>query len=428
MSIRSHITTWLRRLFVLALGTTMSWIAISAYLAVKDVPPDNAIAAYAAFRVSSPWDFGRSPFSTSDASDLASIPDPEAEDALLRAQLRRYPLAPEIWLARARLAIRMRQPAERVLKLLKIAIAIKPWDADTNWQAAMLSLQVNEMEAAERHLERYLVARPNDVGKVALLARRWLTSDEVIYRIIPPDGDSLGRLLSNASRWGDADLAAAAWRGLADRGKANAHVVTPYVEYLLRAGDSSRAVDVWRYVEAGYTPQAIANGSFTEPLRDDDPLGWRTRAPEGTDIIRDTEKYFSAPASLAITFDGKHNVDLASPVQIVPIESGRRYRLAGYWRAEGLTTRSLPLLVVTDYPPRHALGKVTAAAPHGWPWQQFQLDLEIPEDVTVIALSARRYTTDAFDRFIAGTLHLDDLTLTPVPTAPAVATHTADAK
>jgi hypothetical protein len=402
---------WGRRFALLLLCAAMAYISIASYLTLRVFPQYPASSAFEVIRMWLPWG-GPAWLRAGQQAIREWVRDPQAVDTLLQAIASRYPLDPYLWLERAQAASAMGKAAERVLGFVDVATAVRPWDTEINWRAATLALQVGHTGTAEHYLKRYLQAQPHEVGKVVLLARRWLPEPAaVIARVVPPGAAYMKVLLRTACRWEDEALAAHVWAQLPAEMKADVDTVVPYVQYLLRANQGRRATVVWRWVKPNYVPGTLFNGDFSQLLDNRGGLDWGVTAPEGVTITRDTDQYVSAPASLKIAFDGKHNINLASPIQYIPVRPGGRYRLSGHWAGQGLTTRSLPLVMVTSYPKGEVLGKVSAPVGSSWTWEPFSLVFEVPKEISVIFLSVRRFPTDNLDRFIGGVLYIDDLTL-----------------
>ena len=123
-----------------------------------------------------------------------------------------------------------------------------------------------------------------------------------------------------------------------------------------------------------------------------------------------------AATTSRIDFGGQDNIHLTVPWTRIPVEPGARLVLTGQWRAAGLTTRSRPYLQLTAEGARiNARVEVPGA---DFDWQPFELDVDVPEESQLLRLTVRRNRTNAFDRNIAGTLWLDDLTLQPRPETP----------
>jgi hypothetical protein len=136
--------------------------------------------------------------------------------------------------------------------------------------------------------------------------------------------------------------------------------------------------------------------------------------PAGARVSRDLETFVTEPASLRVDFVGRENLQLAGLSLRIPLRGEpRRWVLSGAWRAEGLTTTSLPYLSVSGGEGVRARIDVPA---RDFDWTPFRVELEVPEGGTLLSLQLRRDPTRLdFDRFLAGRIWLDALRLEPVP-------------
>lgn len=408
-----------RRVVLVAGALTAAYVQIAGYIASRAYPEGEPIVQRSPLLDLAPWG-GPVWTAAAHAAVGSGALAPESIDAQVLAALRRYPLDSLLWLDRAELALANDAPHNRVLTLLETARAVMPQEHQVNWRAAMLALQSGETRVAEGYLRQYLVSQPWEVDTVVSVARRWLSgNDELVDRLLPPGDVYLESLLLAASRHGDLGLAGIAWDRLSSSARANARTAAPYIDLLLRENQGAQAADAWRSVEPSYRPGGLFNGDFSRPLRKRGGLDWHISEPQGVTIARINTDRTSGRADLEIRFDGKHNVELASPAQCIPVNPGGQYLLSGYWQGEGLTTRSLPIILIEGYRKGGVLGRVEAPSIGRWPRQSFSVRVQVPQDVSVLYVSVRRHRTDHFDRFIEGRLLLDDLALTPAEGPPS---------
>jgi hypothetical protein len=408
-----------RRLVLIAGALAAAYVPLADYIASWTYPEGEPIIQRSPLLDLSPW--GGSAWTEAAHGAVSSgTLAIESTDVLVLAALRRYPLDPDLWLDRAALALANNAPHDRVLTLLETARAVMPQEHQVNWHAAMLALQAGETRIAEGYLRQYLVFQPSEVSTVISVARRWLVGDdELIDRLLPPGDVYLESLLNAASQHGDLGLASIAWDRLSLSARARAPTAGPYIDLLLRENQGARAAEAWRLVEPSYRPGGLFNGDFSQPLRKRGGLDWRISEPQGVTITRINTGRTSDRAGLEIRFDGKHNVELTSPTQFVPVSPGGQYLLSGYWQGEGLTTRSLPIILIEGYRKGGVLGRVETPSIGRWPRQPFSVRIRVPQDLSVVRISVRRYSTDRFDRFIEGRLLLDGLALTPAEGPPS---------
>lgn len=348
---------------------------------------------------------------------LAELADPDSRGPLLRRLGDRYPLASTLWLEQARTENAAGASAEQIRQLLDTAVAVEPGNAEVRWQAAMVALEAGALDLAGAYLRQFVSLQPREVGRVVLVMRHWLRApQEILSTLLPHNPDGLAYLLVYASSWKDWPLADAAWQRLSDVDAADAETVSNYVNQLLYAGRGYQAARAWSRVQPGFAVNTVSNGDFGTALQARSRFDWRVDAPEGAVIERDLQEFASAPAALHIHFDGKHNLQLNTPLQFIAVEPGRTYELTGRWRARGLTTLALPYWHIVSHSPDQWTGmaNIQAAARSNWDWQAFSATFTVPVDAEVLRIQLVRDTTTNFDRNIGGDLWVDDIHLRAV--------------
>ena len=351
------------------------------------------------------------------AGDAAVLAPDTARRALLEAA-ERYPLDAVQWLDLARIHARAGNAAAVDAALLR-ANAVQPFQRRALWAAAQVALQTGNAELAERQLRRWLRLYPRDTGQALFIGRRWIDSPgALIDRMLPEGREFLAEAMEVARRQSDPALAEAVWQRLDPAPEMDDPLFLNFAELLLATGQVERAAELWAGRDATYTVGGVANGSFSRPPGEALGLNWRTgRVPAGVRVERDTEQASSPPASLRVEFNGKENIRLGVPWIRIPVQPGQHYRLSGTWRADGLTTRSLPYL---DLRAEGGGLRERLEVPGGdFDWRPWSIEFQAPADAQLIRLQLRRNRTDAFDRNIAGTLWLDDVELELVPVGAA---------
>ncbi|NKI36413.1 hypothetical protein HFP89_14680 [Wenzhouxiangella sp. XN79A] len=400
-------------LIVLAALVLATYIMLADYLNLRAVPEDPVPSATDVLPLPQPWGGYAWRGLARQAGDTWRQ-DPTAATETLRAAAVRYPVDAVQWLDRARIEAVTGTP-EAVDTLLAVAGAVQPFERRSLWSATQVALQSGNPQLAERQLRRWLRDHPQDTERALFVGRRWIDAPGALLdRVLPEGRDYLDQALRIARRQRDPDLADAAWARIQPTPGHDAPAFLDYIETLLDAGRVGEAQQKWLAVDPAAGQGGIVNGRFDREFGEGLGLNWRTeRAPAGVRIQRDTAEYTSAPASLRIDFGGQDNIHLAVPWTRVPVEPGARLVLTGSWRADGLTTRARPYLLVTAEGARlNARLEVPGA---NFDWQPFELDIDVPEDTRLLRLTVRRDRTNAFDRNIAGTLRLDDLDLQPRP-------------
>lgn len=351
--------------------------------------------------------------------------DPEAARATIEKTARRYPVDSAQWLDLARMQARGGRHVE-VPALLAKARASQPFERQAPWTTAQIALQTGQPELAETQLRQWLAQNPGDTEQALFIARRWIDdAGELIERMLPPDPLFLQQAMAVARLWRDRPLAEAVWQRLDPKPGLEEAAFLDYAQLLLDTGDAKSALELWARRDS-QLQSGVVNGSFSRELGQDKALNWRSRAPAGVRIGRDFKVTQSPPASLKIEFNGKENIQLAAPWILLPVAAGGYYRLAGAWRAERLSTRSLPYLRLTA---PGGLREMVAVPAPDFDWQPFVFEFRVPADADLLRFELRRDATQAFDRNISGALWLDSISLSPIdepqPERPAPATQAA---
>ena len=338
--------------------------------------------------------------------------DPVNAEKLIHRAAERYPLDSRQWLDLARIGIAGGATPERVPALLQVAHSVQPEHRETLWAATQIALQVGRHDLAEKYLAKWLKPRPAETERALFVGSRWLdTPEQQIDRLLPESRAHLVQAMAMARRHQDPALADAVWTRLKPKPGLEDRAFLDYIELLLNTGESRRASRLW----AAQRPEissGVFNGGFDHALGESLGLNWRMDGlPSGVRIQRDSERFHLGPASLAIHFDGRENVNLNAPWIRIPVEPGQHYRLTGYWSAEGLTTQALPYLYL--YTEGARLQKKAKIPGSSFAWQPWSFEFTAPEQSQIVRLRLKRDPSNAFDRNIAGRLWLDELSLSP---------------
>jgi len=358
--------------------------------------------------------FSIHPAARQAARNWAVDPDHAAE--LLAEAAALYPLEALPWLAQARIkAGRDGDPAVLRADLLA-GVSVQPGSSTTRWQAAQIALHAGDLTLAEQLLRLWAEGEAGNLGQALFIARRWLRDpDQLLDRIVPATDAHWEAAMDFAFRQRDRALAEAVWGRLAADQSADSPLFLTYFEFLLREGDIDQAMALWQRSDPRYRPGTVLNGGFDREFGPARGLNWRVdRPPEGVRIERDLDIFGKPPASLRVDFAGSHNLRLAHPSIQVPLPAGQRFRLSGQWRGQGLTTRARPYLFVRALD--GAMNRRLDLPGAQFGWQEFSLDLDLPEGARLIEISLRRDSTQAFDRYIGGQLWLDEIEIEPLPT------------
>ncbi|MGY6587787.1 MAG: hypothetical protein ACXIUB_05795 [Wenzhouxiangella sp.] len=347
------------------------------------------------------------------------LTEPERAEALMLSSARVYPLDSRLWLDLARLQARRADDAARLDTLLALAAAVEPKQNLGLWRASQLAVQAGRHDMADQLLYQWLTNDPRNTRLALSIAGRWHKQPDVLLdRLLPAfTSEYLQPAMAYAQDRNDADLARAVLERLDEDLSLEHRVLLSFFDFLLGSGRHAEALALWARYDDTFEPGGIANADFSRELGAPEGLNWRTRGiPSGARIKRDTGTFFTEPASLRVSLDGEHNLNLRQPSLRIPVEGGQRYRLHGYWKAERLTTRALPglwLQVPGMRDPR------LDPPMSNFDWEPWEIEFSVPEDTRFVTLRLRRDATQAFDRYVEGRLWIDALRLERLPSEPA---------
>ena len=400
------------------------WIAASEYMALRQAAEQDPITRLQTLPARQPWG-GLAGRDLAGQLDARWRLDPEAASQALAWQLTRYPLDPWRWLLRARIDRDLNPDPALSRRRLEAAIAIQPRHRELRWRAVNLAQHFGDVDLVADYLKLWLEDQPRQVDAALYIAVRWLPDPEQrLDRILPPGEDYLVQAMRHARISAQPELARTVWQRLDQPRAPNDEAVREYILSLLAAGDDAAVIALWQQLDPAYRPGNIPGGQFAFEPDALGSFGWDLRLPRGAELDRVTENLPAAildhhpdsaagtPAALRLRFDGNENIHLVRPLLRFPAPQPGRYRLSGWWRAQQLTTRSLPSLHLREVegPMRARLDLPSA----DFSWQPFMLDVELTRPGDRLQLQIVRSQTRAFDRNLGGALYLAGLQLEPV--------------
>ena len=407
----------LRWLVLPLAGVAALGVALVEYQTLRSLQWERPAETLSELVVRQPWGGLSGQALASTLDDTLGL-EPDAAESVLAWQLQRYPLAPSRWFSRALNAHYAGACPTRVLEHLQAALAVQPAQPAVKWEAVSLSVDLGRYDLAERYLRDWLEGQPaHRTGEALAAAYFWIPdAAELIERILPAEEEYLLAALDFARRVVWLDLAEQAWRRLPHPRPPDDPALFDFVDVALDEGELDRAMAAWQASLPDDRPGAVPNADFQRELGPGRGFTWRTRLPAGARVSRDEAEFVTAPASLRLDFDGRENLRVSGLGLRIPTPPGaNRWILTGQWRAEGLTTASLPYLLLSGEDGRDRLD-VPATS---FDWTPFALDVETSGDGVLLQLQiGRDPTRHDFDRFLSGQLWLDALRLEPV-TAPA---------
>lgn len=406
------------KILLVTAGLGALWIALTEYATLRTIDRQAAVSSIDTIVDFQPWG-GLASREMARIMQTRWRIDAVASDAALTRLLERYPNDPYTWLLRSTIARHGHTSMDELGAHLAAAISTQPGSGTVHWQAAMIAVATEERDLAEHHLRQWLHGRSRFTERALFIARRWINDPgELLDRILPEGENHLDRAMRHAAQRADLPLAHAVWERLEQPRAPEDPILGRYLTMVLAKREQDKAIRIWRQLDPLYTPGDVPAGHFAWPLDALPTFNWRTRMPEGAQLTREVEP--EAPwrdasetgsgHALHLEFNGDENLHFRHLAVHFPVPEPGRYRLSGWWRGKDLTTRSLPYLQV-----RTSLGRTRDRIDlpsQNFNWQPFALEIDLPDSEDTVALRFIRTRTDAFDRYLAGSLWLADFALT----------------
>ena len=337
------------------------------------------------------------------------------------------PRAAHYWLDLAGAYEAAGNPA-RARQAFEQAKAAYPVSSDVAWRYGNFLLRQQEFAEAFAEIRR-AVTTTLTLARLAT-SRAWRSSPNaqvLLDQVLPPSEDAyLGALDTLVAE--RAPLAAlAVWdRLIVLQPSFELRRAFPLMDELIAQGRSVEALRVWKQalVVAGWTvpPQPpgslLFDGGFEADFTEGG-FGWRMRPPEHGEIEFDAGVHQSGQRSLRVIFDGLTNFHFEHLYQRLPVEPRTRYRFGATLRAQGITTDSGVRFQISD--PQHPteLNLLTRNVTGTQDWTLDEVDFTTGSNTQLLEILFVRRPSQKLDNKIAGTVWLDDLTLTPLARRPA---------
>ncbi len=198
-----------------------------------------------------------------------------------------------------------------------------------------------------------------------------------------------------------------------------------FFDELIKEGRSSDAERAWlQALAASNQPhQAPANGSviwnggFEQDI-ENGGLGWRVQPASGMSMDYDESIYHSGARSLRLDFEGGSNVDLAQPLEIVPVQPDHAYHFRGFIRTENITTESGLRVYILDPQRQNAVLLATDNLVGTHAWTEVAGDVRSSSNTNFLVVQVRRTPSRLFENKLGGSAWIDDLSLVPANSEP----------
>jgi hypothetical protein len=334
----------------------------------------------------------------------------------LRKAIERNPLEQQYYLNLAKVLHRMGEKNASEQALEK-AILVFPSSYLGRWVSGNLLLQQGVLEKALPHFTYILANYPNQSGLVYdVLLKAINDTDFILKRVVPKDPSSMNQYLAYLYEIGDKDSAKKAWEKRTSYGMKNDRIETlRHIEFLIAHGDINEASLVWkaRLHEEGLSSPSdgnlITNGGFEKNEILGGGFDWKITNVPGAMVSFDHSMAFEGKSSLKIVFNGKENVDFHHVYQYVSLKPNSEYLLKAYMKTKAVTTKSGLKIEISGVGPAFYGASESLIGDNGW--RELMVAFRTPPQLQGGLVRVRREKTDKFDRFISGTVWIDNVQL-----------------
>lgn len=305
---------------------------------------------------------------------------------------------------------------------LREALKLAPNKTEAHWQLANLLLRAGKLGQSVDEFRA--VCAMNQKLLPVTLAIVWRASGgkiEALEAVTPVDGKSKLALAGFLLKQSRADEAANVFGQIERKERLASPESSEFINALVSGNQSELARKLWVDLasEDGKDRPLIWNGSFeSDIVKGFAQFDWTIDRSDYAKI-----KIFAGPAhsgshALRVDFTGRDTTRLTSEIrQLIVLNSGARYLMECYAKADKLVTTEGPRVAVTTRAGDViALSEPVAVAQTGW--QQLTVEFtapQIPEGTQpAFYVTVRRKSKFSYDEPTTGTIWFDDFTLTEV--------------
>jgi tetratricopeptide (TPR) repeat protein len=334
----------------------------------------------------------------------------------LKKAIERNPLEQQYYLNLAKILYRMGEKNASEQALEK-AILVFTTSYQGRWVSGNLLLQQGAVEKAIPHFTYILANYPTQSGLVYdVILKAINDTDSILERVVPKDPSSMNQYLAYLYEIGDKESAKKAWEKKTSYGMKNDWTETlRHIEFLIAHGDLNEAFQVWeaRLHEEGLSSPSdgnlITNGGFEKKEILGGGFDWKITNVPGAMVSFDHSMAFEGKSSLRINFNGKENVDFQHVYQFVALKPDTEYVLRAHMKTKEVTTKSGLKIEISGVGPAFHKASESLIGDNGW--RELTVAFRTPAQSQGGLVRVRRERTDKFDRFIAGTVWIDNISL-----------------
>jgi hypothetical protein len=200
------------------------------------------------------------------------------------------------------------------------------------------------------------------------------------------------------------DDAQNAWRMLDGKERIQPELLSRYVHFLLYNKRVADAKTAWN--RAGHS--GITNPKFEQKISNRG-FGWQLYNPK-TKLWMIKRKYLLQSKRqnvVQVTFNGSQNLSFSSFLQVLPVNSEKKYRITWDWKSQHLTTDQRPFFEIYgfNYKGLYFRGPML---PKSTNWHEATIEFDVPIGCEAVVIRLRRLPSERFDSKINGMLWMDN--------------------
>ena len=330
--------------------------------------------------------------------------------------LKRNPTDARAWVAVAR-AYRDSGMWEHAEHAMRKAVYMNKNSPSLMWESGVFFLLEDKAAEATKSLQRYIRMVPDDQENVySLFYSMKVEPLYIIENLIPRDYAFYKRYFNFLIAHKLLDESREVWKRMAFFNPERSTYLG-YCNFVIETGEMTEARTLWDDFVGKFgigvtgKPFVIWNGDFEMPV-ENGGFDWRVGKADGVKVFIDKDIRRTGYTSLSANFDGKHNPGVYLAEQIVPVESGKGYKVIGYIKTENVTTKNGVFLDVTGYrcdPFTKRTDSVTGTNL----WKDMEVEFTVPGNCKVIKIGIGREKSEKFDSKISGDVWIDSISMIP---------------
>jgi tetratricopeptide (TPR) repeat protein len=312
---------------------------------------------------------------------------------------------------------------------------VYPISAEVAWRYGNFLLRQNEIPAAFAEIRQSVQVDPKRAAEA--VSRSWRLDPDInsiIENVLPPTApiylDAIRELDADAAM----DPALTVWdrlRALQPPPRIDISQVIQFTDSLVQAHRIDDAHRVWTQAAAlaDLNPQPndapgslIWDGGFETGVNSGGFSWIFAPASLGVQSSFDTKEKHSGERSLRLVFDGRRNVDFSGICHIAFVEPNTSYRFSAWVHTQALTTDQGVRFRLEWTENAHSSAVETPDIHGTQPWTEVSIPWTATGDASrQVRVCISRKPGDDFGSRIHGSAWIDDVALTPAPSAqPAV--------